>query len=109
LPGCFTATEAFAALAAGADGLKIFPADIGGPRLIAGLRAVLPCDTPLCAVGGIGPGELEAFWTAGCRGFGIGSALYAPGDDAAAVTAKAAALAEAARRLAGVALRRERP
>lgn len=89
-PGCFTATECFAALAAGADGLKIFPAfQMGAPGLAA-LRAVLPSQTEVYAVGGVGPGDFTAWRKAGATGFGIGTALYAPGRSAAEVTVRAA-------------------
>lgn len=104
-PGVFTATEAFAALAAGADGLKIFPASTMGPEGIAALRAVLPKATPVYAVGGAGPGNFGAYLKAGADGFGLGTALYRPGDAPettaekarAAVAAFDAAMAEVGR------------
>lgn len=89
LPGCYTATEAFAALAAGADGLKLFPAEIGGPALLKALKAVLPADVPVLPVGGVTPATLAAWRSAGAAGFGIGSALYRPGDTADVVGARA--------------------
>ena len=91
LPGCHTATEAFAALAAGADGLKLFPAEIGGPPLLKALKAVLPARVPVLPVGGVTPETIEAWRAAGAAGFGIGSALYRPGDQPGAVAAKARA------------------
>jgi 2-dehydro-3-deoxyphosphogalactonate aldolase len=91
LPGCYTATEAFAALAAGADGLKLFPAEIGGPALLKALKAVLPPAVPVLPVGGVTPATLPAWRDGGASGFGIGSALYRPGDTPAAVAAKARA------------------
>lgn len=78
-PGVFTASECFAALAAGADALKIFPAGIIGPAGVAALRAVLPPGTQIYAVGGAGPADFAAWIAAGCDGFGLGSALYKPG------------------------------
>lgn len=78
-PGVFTPTEAFAALDAGADGLKLFPGVMAGPAGLAALRAVLPEDTPVYAVGGAGPDNFGNWIAASADGFGIGSALYAPG------------------------------
>ena len=78
-PGVFTASECFAALAAGADALKIFPAGIMGPAGVAALRAVLPPKTLIYAVGGAGPADFPAWLAAGCDGFGLGSALFKPG------------------------------
>jgi len=78
-PGVFTPTEAFAALDAGADGLKLFPGAMAGPAGLAALRAVLPEDTPVYAVGGAGPDNFGNWIAASADGFGIGSALYAPG------------------------------
>ncbi|WP_420606611.1 2-dehydro-3-deoxy-6-phosphogalactonate aldolase [Novosphingopyxis sp.] len=79
LPGYFTATEAFAAIDAGAHGLKLFPADAAGPVLLKGQRAVLPADVPVLAVGGISPESIGAWRAAGADGFGLGSNLYRPG------------------------------
>lgn len=89
LPGVYTATEAFAAIEAGADALKLFPAEIGGPALLKALRAVLPKDLPVLPVGGVSPDTVAAWRAAGAAGFGVGSALYRPGDDAATVGARA--------------------
>ena len=89
LPGVATATEAFAALDAGASGLKLFPAEILAPAAIKALRAVLPAGTLLLPVGGITPGNIAAYRAAGADGFGIGSALYRPGTTAQAVAVKA--------------------
>lgn len=88
-PGVFTATEAFAALRAGADILKLFPASVLGPGGLSALRAVLPTDSRLYAVGGVGPDDFAAWRTAGAAGFGLGGNLYRPGDTAAEVTRKA--------------------
>ena len=85
LPGVMTASEAFAALDAGAHGLKLFPAEIITPAVVKALRAVLPIDTLLFPVGGIALDNMRAYLAAGASGFGIGSALYKPGEPAAAV------------------------
>jgi len=85
LPGVFTATEAFAALDAGATGLKLFPAEMIPPAAVKALRAVLPRDALLLPVGGIAPGNMAAYRAAGASGFGIGSALYRSGMSAAEV------------------------
>ena len=90
-PGVFTASECFAALAAGADALKIFPAGIIGPAGVAALRAVLPPNTLIYAVGGAGPADFPAWLAAGCDGFGLGSALFKPGWPAARVAEAARA------------------
>ncbi|MFM9939590.1 MAG: 2-dehydro-3-deoxy-6-phosphogalactonate aldolase [Hyphomicrobiaceae bacterium] len=92
LPGVATPTEAFAALALGADGLKMFPGEMLGPPVVKAWRAVLPKDTLLIPVGGVAAANMAAFAAAGANGFGIGSALYAPGMSAADVASKAAAL-----------------
>jgi 2-dehydro-3-deoxyphosphogalactonate aldolase len=89
LPGVMTASEAFAALEAGATGLKLFPAEMITPAVVKALRAVLPADTVLLPVGGIAPSTMRAWLEAGANGFGIGSALYTPGKDATAVGASA--------------------
>jgi 2-dehydro-3-deoxyphosphogalactonate aldolase len=90
-PGYFTPTEAFAALAAGAHALKLFPAEAASPAVMKAQRAVLPRDVPLLAVGGITPDAVAAWCAAGADGFGLGSALYAPGITPAAVTERAQA------------------
>jgi 2-dehydro-3-deoxyphosphogalactonate aldolase len=92
LPGFFTPAEAFALLKAGADGLKLFPAEGGSPAMLKALLAVLPKGTAVLPVGGMEPATLAPWKAAGAAGFGIGSAIYRPGDDAAAVAAKARAL-----------------
>jgi len=79
LPGVMTASEAFAALDAGATGLKMFPAEMASPAVVKALRAVLPPATVLLPVGGITPDNMRAYMAAGASGFGIGSALYQPG------------------------------
>jgi 2-dehydro-3-deoxyphosphogalactonate aldolase len=92
IPGFFTPTEAFAMLEAGADGLKLFPAEAASPKALAALRAVLPRTVPVLPVGGIDAGNIPAWLKAGAAGFGIGSALYKPGLDRSAVAAKARGL-----------------
>jgi len=77
-PGVFTPTECFAALAAGADALKIFPANLMGPDGLKAIRAVLPGETEIYAVGGVGPGDFAAWRAAGVTGFGLGGSLYSP-------------------------------
>lgn len=94
-PGVFTATECFAAIRAGADGLKVFPASIMGPEGIKALRAVLPPALPVYAVGGAGADNLGQWLRAGASGFGIGTALYRPGDTAETVATQARALVAA--------------
>jgi len=85
LPGVATPTEAFGALAAGATGLKLFPAEAASPAVLKAWLAVLPKGTPLMPVGGISPTNMDAWRAAGATGFGIGSALYKPGKAAAKV------------------------
>ena len=92
MPGFFTPAEAFSLLDAGADALKLFPAEAGNPAMLKALRAVLPPGTLVLPVGGMDAGTMGAWRDAGAAGFGIGSAIYKPGDSAAAVSAKAAAL-----------------
>jgi len=100
VPGVATPTEAFAALAAGADGLKMFPAEALPPGALKAWRAVLPRDALVFAVGGIRPDNMAPYWTAGATGFGTGSNLYAPGAPADGVRAAAAAYAAGFRALA---------
>jgi 2-dehydro-3-deoxyphosphogalactonate aldolase len=101
LPGVATPTEAFAALAAGADGLKAFPAEMITPAVVKAWRAVIPASVPIMPVGGVTPDTMAPYLTAGANGFGLGSALYRPGDSAEAVGAKAAAFVAAWRKLKG--------
>ncbi len=89
IPGVATPTEAFAAIAAGADALKLFPAELVTPGVMKAMRAVLPADVPLLPVGGITPASLGPWHRAGVAGFGLGSALYRPGLSADAVAANA--------------------
>ena len=88
-PGVATLTEAFAALAAGADALKMFPAEQLGPAVVKAWRAVIPAELALIPVGGITPVNMAPFVAAGASGFGLGSALYKPGHGATQVGQKA--------------------
>jgi 2-dehydro-3-deoxyphosphogalactonate aldolase len=89
MPGVFTPTEAFAALAAGASGLKFFPAGVLGPSGIGAMRAVLPRGTVLGAVGGISDASFAPYAAVGVTAFGLGTSLYQPGFDAAEVRRRA--------------------
>lgn len=80
LPGFFTPSEAFAAIAAGADALKLFPGDHAPPGFLKAMKAVLPPHIPVLAVGGVDEGRIGAYLAAGAAGFGLGSTLYRPGD-----------------------------
>jgi len=95
LPGIFTATEAFAALRAGADGLKLFPAEGAPPSVFKALKTVLPPGVPLLAVGGVTPENSPAYRAAGVDGAGLGSNLYAPGKSIAEIKAAARAYVSA--------------
>ncbi len=95
VPGVATPTEAFAALDAGADGLKMFPAEALPPPVLKAWRAVLPKEVPLLPVGGIAPETMAPYVSAGANGFGLGSALYKPDMTAETVTAKARAFVTA--------------
>lgn len=88
-PGVYTPTEAFAALKAGATGLKLFPGITAGPSGLAALRPVLPSGTQVFAVGGAGPENFREWMTAGADGFGIGSALFKPDMDIAEISERA--------------------
>ncbi|SMX42911.1 2-dehydro-3-deoxy-6-phosphogalactonate aldolase [Actibacterium lipolyticum] len=81
-PGVMTPTECFAALAAGADGLKIFPGDLVGPKGLKAMRPVLPTGTKVFAVGGVSATTFSDWIAASADGFGIGSSLYKPGQSA---------------------------
>ena len=94
-PGVFSPTDAFAAIRAGASGLKFFPAEVLGAKGIKAMKAVLPPAMPVYAVGGANPDNFHEFFAAGCTGFGLGTYLYKPGMSAAEV-AERAALAVAA-------------
>jgi 2-dehydro-3-deoxyphosphogalactonate aldolase len=79
MPGVSTPSEGFAALAAGADALKLFPAEMLGPPVLKAWRAVFPPATPFISVGGVGEANIAAFKAAGATGVGLGSSLFAPG------------------------------
>ncbi|MFN3863582.1 MAG: 2-dehydro-3-deoxy-6-phosphogalactonate aldolase [Erythrobacter sp.] len=95
LPGVVTPTEMFAALEAGATGLKIFPAELLSPAIIRAVRAVLPPQVPLLAVGGIHAGNMGDYLAAGATGFGIGGSLFTSGKPLADIAADARALVAA--------------
>ncbi len=90
VPGVATPSEAFAALKAGADALKAFPAEAISPAVVKAWLAVLPNGTRILPVGGIDAGNMAAYWSAGALGFGLGSSLYKPGDPLDQTGAKAA-------------------
>ena len=85
VPGFFTPSEAFEALDAGADVLKLFPAEVAGPQGLRAVRAVLPVQTRVYAVGGVAPDSVASWRSAGASGFGIGSAVFKPGKTPAEV------------------------
>jgi 2-dehydro-3-deoxyphosphogalactonate aldolase len=95
LPGVATPTEGFAALAAGADGLKLFPGEMLPPSVVKAWKAVFPKGTSLLPVGGITPASIGEYAAAGAAGFGIGSALYKPGLAAPDIAKRAAAFVDA--------------
>jgi 2-dehydro-3-deoxyphosphogalactonate aldolase len=95
LPGVLTPTEMFAAIAAGAHGLKIFPAELVPPAAVKAVRAVLPPGLPLFMVGGISAANMAAYRAAGATGFGLGSSLFTPGKPLADIAAAAKAVVAA--------------
>jgi len=95
LPGVLTPTEMFAAIDAGASGLKIFPAEMVGPAGVKAVRAVLPRQVPVLAVGGISAANMGDYLAAGAAGFGIGGALFMPGKPLDAIAADARAIVAA--------------
>ncbi len=95
LPGVMTPTEAFAALDAGADGLKLFPGEIISPKVVKAMRAVLPPDVPIFAVGGVDVETMGDYIAAGCSGAGLGSSLYKPGQSPEETREKTTALLSA--------------
>lgn len=90
MPGAFTATEALTAAEAGASAIKFFPASVLGPAGIGAIRAILPADLPLGAVGGVSEVHFADYHKVGVRCFGLGSSLYKPGDSADVVRSRAA-------------------
>ena len=101
LPGFATPSEAFAGLRAGADALKLFPAEANPPAVLKALRAVLPKDTPVLPVGSITVDNMAAYWNAGANGFGLGSSLYKAGASAEEVAQSAVRFKAAIDRLRG--------
>lgn len=95
VPGFATASEAFTATEAGADALKLFPAEAAPPSVLRALKAVLPTSQPVLPVGGITAANMDAYIAAGAAGFGIGSAIYTRGADAAIVLERAMSFVEA--------------
>jgi 2-dehydro-3-deoxyphosphogalactonate aldolase len=98
MPGIFTPTEAFAALEAGANALKLFPAEGSSPNVVRAIRAVLPREAPLIVVGGVTPDSIGGWLDAGANGFGLGSGLYKPGQSAEQVREAARAYVAAVKR-----------
>ncbi|UOM35077.1 2-dehydro-3-deoxy-6-phosphogalactonate aldolase [Acuticoccus sp. I52.16.1] len=101
VPGVFTPSEAFQALDAGADALKLFPGDGLSPKVVKAMRAVLPKGTRLVVTGGVDAGNIGEWMAGGADGVGIGSALYKPGKALADVVTDARAFAAAARAAMG--------
>jgi 2-dehydro-3-deoxyphosphogalactonate aldolase len=97
-PGIFTPSEAFAALDAGADTLKLFPAEAASPKVMKSMRAVLPKAVPFLVVGGVTPESVPGWMDAGADGFGLGGGLYKPGQSPQETLGKARAYVEAVRR-----------
>ncbi|MEM8851202.1 MAG: 2-dehydro-3-deoxy-6-phosphogalactonate aldolase [Pseudomonadota bacterium] len=100
-PGIFTPTEAFAALKAGATGLKLFPGSMAGPGGLKAMKAVLPATHPVYAVGGAGPENFADWMAAGADGFGLGTALYTPGLAVAEIAKRARHIVDAYDRAVG--------
>jgi len=90
-PGIFTPSDAFRAIRAGATGLKFFPAEVLGPKGIKAMKAVLPPEIPVYAVGGANPDNFSEYFAAGCTGFGLGTYIYKPGMTAEDVSQRAIA------------------
>lgn len=88
-PGVFTPSDAFTAIRSGATGLKFFPAEVLGPKGIKAMKAVLPPEMPLYAVGGANPDNFAEYFAAGCAGFGLGTYIFKPGMSAADVAYRA--------------------
>jgi 2-dehydro-3-deoxyphosphogalactonate aldolase len=99
VPGISTPTEAYAAIHAGADALKLFPAIGNPPSVVKAIRAILPKDMPLIPTGGVVPDMMEDYLKAGANGFGLGGALYKPGDTPEIVTEKAKAFVDEIKRI----------
>jgi 2-dehydro-3-deoxyphosphogalactonate aldolase len=97
-PGYFTPSEAFAAISAGAHGLKLFPAEAASPAMLKAQLAVIPRHVPILVVGGIKPDNMQPWLDAGAAGFGLGGGLYAPGQSAEDTHSKAQAYVAGTRR-----------
>jgi len=95
IPGVATPSDGFAALAAGADALKLFPAELAGPTGLKALKAVLPKTVPVFPVGGITADNMDTYLEVGAKGFGIGTSVFKPGDTAEVVFKKAKAFTDA--------------
>ena len=95
IPGFATPTEGLSLIAAGADAIKLFPAEANPPPVLKSMRAVSPPALPVLAVGSITPDKIAGYWAAGARGFGLGGSLYQVGDDAAKVAGRVAAFRDA--------------
>ncbi|MGN6366299.1 2-dehydro-3-deoxy-6-phosphogalactonate aldolase [Asticcacaulis taihuensis] len=93
-PAFFTPTEAFSAIDAGADAIKLFPAELAGTTGLKAMKAVLPKTIPVFPVGGVNPDNMKDFIEAGAAGFGIGSGVFKPGDTPEIVYKKARAFVE---------------
>lgn len=102
MPGCVTPSEIFEAVTAGADVIKCFPAEMIPPAAFRALRTVAPPGVPMIAVGGVGPDNMADYLNNGAAGFGIGSSLYRPGRDLAAIGQRATAIVSAYHDAAGV-------
>ncbi len=98
-PAFFTPTEAFSAIEAGADAIKLFPAELAGTTGLKAMKAVLPKTVPVFPVGGVNPDNMQDFIEAGAAGFGIGSAVFKPGDTPETVYKKAKAFVDGWQRL----------
>ena len=101
IPGIATPSEAFTAIAAGADALKLFPGEAIPPKVLKAIKVVLPHQTLLLPVGGINQGNMADYWQAGAAGFGIGSNLYAPGRKVEEIAHRAKELVAAINRIRG--------
>lgn len=95
IPGFATPTEGLSLIEAGADAVKLFPAEANPPPVVKAMRAVFPPEIPVLAVGSITPQKIADYWAAGTRGFGLGGSLYKPGEAAAVVAGRVAAFREA--------------
>ena len=97
-PGCYTPSEAFAAIGAGAHTIKLFPAEAASPKVVKAQKAVLPKNVPLIVVGGVTPESIPDWLDGGADGFGLGGGLYKPGQDVQSTVEKARAYVAAVRR-----------